>query len=423
MEALLGKTDYWLEQQGRLTHPMRIAPGQTHYEPISWDEAFREIARELNSLDSPNRAIFYTSGRTSNEAAFLYQLFVRVFGTNNMPDCSNMCHESSGRGLGETIGIGKGTVSLQDFDAADAIFIMGQNPGTNHPRMLSALESAKHRGATIVSVNPLRERGLEAFAHPQKPLALLGRSTALSDLYLQVRINGDVAFLKGMMKHIFKREEAQPGTILDHAFIAEHTTGFEAFKKELDETSWDEIIEESGLVRSDIEAAADIYCDAKASIVCWAMGLTQHKNGVANIQEVVNLLLLKGNFGRPGAGACPVRGHSNVQGDRTVGIVERPTDAFLNRLAHTFEFEPPREHGFDVVESIHAMHDERASVFCHGRQLRSGNTRYPLHRGGPSKMCAHRPGFDQAESLTSGHRESRDYSSLPRAYRNRYPKR
>ncbi|MBV71529.1 MAG: hypothetical protein CMH52_09265 [Myxococcales bacterium] len=357
------KSDYWLEQQGRLTQPMILRTGASHYEPIEWTEAFDFIAAQLNALQSPDEAIFYTSGRTSNEAAFLYQLFVRMFGTNNLPDCSNMCHESSGRGLSETIGIGKGTVSLRDLETSDCIFVIGQNPGTNHPRMLSALEIAKKNGATIISVNPLRERGLERFAHPQRPLALLGNSTALSDQYLQVRINGDVALLKGVMKHILARENAQPGTILDRPFIEQHTHGFDDFCHALEEIEWSKIVEQSGLDRSQIEAAANAYCEASSAIVCWAMGLTQHKNSVANIQEVVNLLLLRGNFGKPGAGACPVRGHSNVQGDRTVGIVERPSQKLLDGLAQTFSFEPPREHGFDVVESIHAMHDGRASIF------------------------------------------------------------
>ncbi|MEE2755706.1 MAG: FdhF/YdeP family oxidoreductase [Myxococcota bacterium] len=360
---LQNKSDYWLEQQGRLTQPMVIRTGATHYEPIEWTEAFSLIADKLNALDSPDEAIFYTSGRTSNEAAFLYQLFVRMFGTNNLPDCSNMCHESSGRGLSETIGIGKGTVSLTDLETSKCIFVIGQNPGTNHPRMLSALEIAKKNGATIISVNPLRERGLERFAHPQRPLALLGNSTALSDQYLQVRINGDVAFLKGVMKHMLAREKSAPGTVLDHDFIEEHTHGFAEFCHGLDRVDWPEIVRQSGLDRSQIEAAANAYIDAPSAIVCWAMGLTQHKNSVANVQEVVNLLLLKGNVGKPGAGACPVRGHSNVQGDRTVGIVERPSQKLLDGLAQTFTFEPPRAHGFDVVESIHAMHDGRASIF------------------------------------------------------------
>ncbi|MFT5682539.1 MAG: molybdopterin-dependent oxidoreductase alpha subunit [Myxococcota bacterium] len=360
---LISQTDHWLEAQGRLTHPMVLRPGETHYTPLDWDDAFGLIAENLGDLDSPDEAVFYTSGRTSNEAAFLYQLFVRIYGTNNMPDCSNMCHESSGTGLSQTIGIGKGTVSLQDFEEAEAIFVIGQNPGTNHPRMLTALEIAAKKGCTIISVNPLIERGLERFAHPQKPLALLGGSTKLSSHYLQVRINGDVALLKGIMKAVLDLEDAAPGTVLDADFIAEHTTGFDDFRAALQTVEWPEIVEQSGIDRSEIETVAAVYAKSRATIICWAMGLTQHKNAVGNIQEVVNLLLLRGNFGKPGAGACPVRGHSNVQGDRTMGIFERPKAAFLDKLAERFSFSPPRDHGFDVVEAIHAMDDGRASVF------------------------------------------------------------
>ncbi|MCA9557648.1 MAG: FdhF/YdeP family oxidoreductase [Myxococcales bacterium] len=360
---LEAQSDHWLEAQGRLTHPMVRRPGATHYAPIAWDEAFALVGDALRDLDSPDEAVFYTSGRTSNEAAFLYQLFARQFGTNNLPDCSNMCHESSGRGLGWSIGVGKGTVGLEDFDRADAIFVIGQNPGTNHPRMLTTLERAAKRGCAIVSVNPMLEKGLVRFAHPQKPLAILGQSTPLCTLHLPVRINGDVALLKGLMKVVLEREAAAPGTVLDHDFIAEHTEGFEAFRAALEATPWAPLLEQSGLSREQIEQAADLYCRSEATIVCWAMGLTQHKNGVGNVREVVNLLLLRGNLGRPGAGACPVRGHSNVQGDRTVGIVERPKPAFLERLGARFDFTPPAEHGLDVVESIHALHDGRAKVF------------------------------------------------------------
>ena len=363
LEDLLGRTDHWLEAQGRLTHPMIKRRGATHYEPLSWAEAFAHIAGALNALADPNEAIFYTSGRTSNEAAFLYQAFARHFGTNNMPDCSNMCHESSGRGLGATIGIGKGTVSLEDFYEADAIVVIGQNPGTNHPRMLSALELAKKNGAKVVSINPLLERGLERFGHPQKPTALLGASTSISDLYLQVRINGDVALLKGVMKIILEREAQAPGTVLDHAFIEQHTVHFEDFKAALEAQPFEPLVEQSGIARAQMEELADLYIASEATIVCWAMGLTQHKNGVANIQEVVNLLLLRGNLGKPGAGACPVRGHSNVQGDRTMGIVERPKLDFLERLDEALGIQSPRAHGVDVVEAIHAMAEGRAKVF------------------------------------------------------------
>jgi molybdopterin-dependent oxidoreductase alpha subunit len=360
---LLEQSDHWLEAQGRLTRPMLLPAGATHYEPVSWEDAFGLIARELRALGSPDEAIFYTSGRTSNEAAFLYQLFVRMFGTNNLPDCSNMCHESSGVGLGDAIGVGKGTVSLADFELADAIFVIGQNPGTNHPRMLSALEAAARRGCHILSVNPLHERALDRFAHPQDLRDLLTGGTAIAELFLPVRINGDVALLKGIMKEVLEEEKRRPGRVLDRAFIAEHTSGFDEFAAALDAVSWDEIIEQSGVGRDLIERAAQVYAGADRVIACWAMGLTQHKNGVANIREVVNLLLLRGNLGKPGAGACPVRGHSNVQGDRTMGISKRPSADFLDRLGRAFGFDPPRAHGYDVVAAIKAMHEGRAHVF------------------------------------------------------------
>ena len=360
---LLDQSDHWLEAQGRLTTPMHLAPGSDHYVPIAWDEAFRLIARELNALASPDEAIFYTSGRTSNEAAFLYQLFVRLYGTNNLPDCSNMCHESSGVGMGESLGVGKGTVSLADFDLADAIFVIGQNPGTNHPRMLSALEAAARRGCHIVSINPLHEKALERFSHPQDMRDLLTGGTAIAELFLPVRINGDVALLKGIMKEVLEEERRRPGEVLDHAFIEDHTSDFDAFAAALEATPWDEILEQSGVDRELIRRVGQIYAKADRVIVCWAMGLTQHKNAVANIQEVVNLLLLRGNLGKPGAGACPVRGHSNVQGDRTMGIYERPSAAFLDRLGSAFGFDPPRSHGHDVVASIKAMHEGQAHVF------------------------------------------------------------
>jgi molybdopterin-dependent oxidoreductase alpha subunit len=357
------KSDFWLGKQGRLTHPVVLRRGATHYEEIDWDEAFKLIAGELNALDSPDEAAFYTSGRTSNEAAFLYQLFVRQFGTNNLPDCSNMCHESSGRALTETIGVGKGTVTLQDFDLADLIIVIGQNPGTNHPRMLSTLRAAKRRGCKIVHVNPLPEAGLARFKHPQHPADLLGGGTELTDLFLQVRVNGDVALLKGLMKGVLEEETRSPGEVLNRKFIEEKTHGFEEFARALDGAGWDELIEQSGVTREQMKEAAQIYVKSERVIVCWAMGLTQHKNAVANIQEIVNLLLLRGNMGRPGAGACPVRGHSNVQGDRTMGIWERPADTFLDALAREFDFEPPRRHGLDTVETIKAMHERKVKIF------------------------------------------------------------
>ena len=357
------KSDYWLGKQGRITHPLILRRGATHYEPVSWDEAFAFVASELNALDSPDAAAFYTSGRTSNEAAFLYQLFVRQFGTNNLPDCSNMCHESSGSALTATIGVGKGTVTLEDFQLADAVFVIGQNPGTNHPRMLTALQSAKKRGCRIVHVNPLPEAGLTRFKHPQNPSDILGRGTELADLFLQVRINGDVALLKGLMKEVLEEESRRPGEVLDRQFIEEKTAGFEDFERALLEADWDELVEQSGVTREEMREAAKIFVKSERTIVCWAMGLTQHRNAVANIQEIVNLLLLRGQIGRPGAGVCPVRGHSNVQGDRTMGIWERPTEVFLNDLAREFDFEPPRRHGLDTVETIKAMHSGQVKIF------------------------------------------------------------
>ncbi len=355
---LLEQSDQWLGAQGRLTHPMLLRRGATHYEPVSWDDAFELLAAELNSLNYPDQAIFYTSGRTSNEAAFLYQLFVRQFGTNNLPDCSNMCHESSGSALSETIGVGKGTVTLEDFNKADAIFVIGQNPGTNHPRMLAALEHAKRNGCKLVHINPLPEVGMTRFKHPQHVLGLLGSGTALADLFLQVRINGDVPLLKGIMKAVMAREGA-----LDRDFIAQFTTGFDEFASALRDVSWTEIVEQSGVSKEKIEQAAQIFVESERTIFCWAMGLTQHHNAVSNIQEIVNLMLLRGQIGKPGAGLCPVRGHSNVQGDRTVGIWERPTAAFLDKLGAEFNFNPPRNHGFDTVRAIQAMHDGQGKVF------------------------------------------------------------
>src|SRR6185503_3214924 len=313
---LAAQSDHWLGKQGRLTHPLVLRRGAANYEAISWDDAFTLIAAELKSLDNPDEAIFYTSGRTSNEAAFLYQLFVRLFGTNNLPDCSNMCHESSGSALGETIGVGKGTVSLEDFNLAEAIFVIGQNPGTNHPRMLSALQKAKQNGCKLVHINPLPEVGMTRFKHPQDVLGLIGKGTTLADLFLQVRINGDVALLQGMIKAVLEAADARPGEVLDRTFIENYTSGFDTLALAIKDVSWDDIVEQSGISREQIHEAAAIFIESDRTIFCWAMGLTQHKNAVANIQEIVNLMLLRGQVGKPGAGFCPVRGHSNVQGDR-----------------------------------------------------------------------------------------------------------
>ena len=361
-------SDHWLEDQGRLTHPLRYNPATDHYEAVSWDAAFRFIASKLNALASPNEAIFYTSGRTSNEAAFLYQLFVRQFGTNNFPDCSNMCHEPSGVALGQQIGVGKGTVSLQDFEEADLILVFGQNPGTNHPRMLGELRRAVKRGASVLAFNPLRERGLERFADPQDALEMLhGGSTKIASEYYQLRIGGDLAAVTGMIKHVLERgarahAEGKP-PLLDEAFIEAHTDGFDALLASVEAADWHDIEKESGLTEARLRDAGERFLRSERAIVCWGMGITQHKRSVATIQMLVNLMLLRGHIGRPGAGICPVRGHSNVQGDRTMGIYEKPATALLDRLRDVFGFEPPREHGLDVVGAIQAMRDGLGKVF------------------------------------------------------------
>ena len=357
------QSDYWLGKQGRITHPVVLREGRTHYEEISWDDAFGLLARELNALGSPDEAIFYTSGRTSNEAAFLYQLFVRMFGTNNLPDCSNMCHESSRAALSEAIGIGKGTVTLDDFHHAKVILILGQNPGTNHPRMLTTLAEAKQRGAKIVTMNPLIEPGLVRFKDPQTVSGVIGSGQALTDLFLQVRINGDGALLKGIMKEMLAIEGARPGTVVNANFIAEKTQGWEAFVADLCAESFDKLVAQSGIPRAQMQQVAALLAGSDRIIACWAMGLTQHKNAVGTIQEIVNLLLMRGSIGKEGAGVCPVRGHSNVQGDRTMGVWEQPSERFLNQLQAVFHFEPPRHHGFDTVASIKVMHEGRAHVF------------------------------------------------------------
>jgi len=362
VSELSKQSDYWLGHQGRLTHPMVLRAGRTHYEPISWDDAFTMIAGELDALSSPDRAIFYTSGRTSNEAAFLYQLFVRQFGTNNLPDCSNLCHESSGLALREVIGVGKGTVKLDDFDLADTILIIGQNPGSNHPRMLSTLQRAARRGATIISVNPLTEVGLTRFKHPKDLLHLFGPGTRIAKHFVQVRLSGDLAFLKGLCKEILEEDARHPGAV-NRDFIGQKTIGFEEFRAVASAASWDEIVAQSGIARFQIQEIANVVMRSKAMIACWAMGLTQQRQAVATIQEIVNLMLLGGHMGRPGAGVCPVRGHSNVQGDRTMGIWERMPASFLDKLGNTFSFDPPRKHGWDVVDSIKAMHAGDATVF------------------------------------------------------------
>ena len=363
IDELAQKSDQWLGQQGRITQPLMLRPGSRFYEPIDYAEAFKRIAGQLKSLDSPNEALFYTSGRTSNEAAFLYQLFVRAYGTNNLPDCSNMCHESSGVGLGQTVGIGKGSVTLSDIHEADTIIVMGQNPGTNHPRMLTALQKAKQNGAKIIAINPLPEAGLMGFINPKSPGQVLSGGTSIADLFLQVQINGDVALLKALMCLLLEEEARAPETVLDETFISLHTDGFSELREHLAIQDVDALADAAGVSRKDLEEAVKIILRSRKTIVCWAMGLTQHKNGVGNVQEIVNFLLMRGSIGIPGAGTCPVRGHSNVQGDRTMGIHDRPSKAFLDRIQDVFGFDPPREHGFNTVEAIQAMLDGRAKVF------------------------------------------------------------
>ncbi|MEU9861209.1 FdhF/YdeP family oxidoreductase [Streptomyces sp. NPDC047971] len=363
IDELGRRSDYWLNQQGRLTEPMVKRPGASHYEPIDWDEALGLLAEELRRLDSPDEALFYVSGRLNNEAAFLLQLFVRAYGTNNLPDCSNMCHESSGFGLGETLGIGKGSVSLDDIHQADLIFVVGQNPGTNHPRMLSALEETKRNGGQVVAVNTLPEAGLMRFKHPQRARGVIGRGTPIADQFLHIRAGGDLALFQALNLLLLEAEDAAPGTVLDRAFIDSDTTGFEEFAEHARTTRWDDVIAATGLTRAEIEEVHRRVLDAKSVIVCWAMGLTQQKHGVPSIREIVNFLLLRGNIGRRGAGVCPVRGHSNVQGDRTMGVWEQMPQTFLDALGREFGFTPPSHHGLDVVDSIRAMRDGKARVF------------------------------------------------------------
>lgn len=355
---LMAQSDAWHDLQGRLAEPMVLREGATHYEPLTWDEAFALIAEELRALDSPDEALFYTSGRASNEAAFLWQMFARAFGTNNLPDCSNMCHESSGLALKEAVGVGKGTVTLDDFLEAEVILCVGQNPGTNHPRMLSTLEEAVSRGARVVAVNPLKEAGLLGFAHPQHLRGILGKATPLASSYLQVKVNGDMALFRGVAKALVTMGAADAG------FIREHGSGYEEYRSLLEATRWAEIEERSGIGREAIEELALLLAEGgKRLITCWAMGLTQHRNAVATIREIANLHLMLGAIGRPGAGLCPVRGHSNVQGDRTMGIFEKMPEPFLAALEKQAGVPIPRKHGFDTVNSLHAMHDGRAKVF------------------------------------------------------------
>ncbi|MFC6063007.1 FdhF/YdeP family oxidoreductase [Streptomyces ochraceiscleroticus] len=357
------KSDYWLNQQGRLTEPMVKRPGATHYEPIGWDDAFGLLAEELKALASPDEALFYVSGRLNNEAAFLLQLFARAYGTNNLPDCSNMCHESSGFAMTETLGIGKGSVSLDDIHHSDLVFVVGQNPGTNHPRMLSALEETKRNGGRVIAVNTLPEAGLMRFKHPQRPRGVIGRGTPIADQFLHIRAGGDLALFQALNRLLLEAEDAAPGTVLDHDFIEAHTIGSADFAEHVRTVSWEHVLEATGLTREEIKRVHAQVLKSKKIIVCWAMGLTQHKHGVPTIREIINFLLLRGNIGRPGAGVCPVRGHSNVQGDRTMGVWEKMPQKFLDALEKEFGFTPPAHHGLDAVNGIHAMYEGRAKFF------------------------------------------------------------
>ena len=360
---LAGRPEYWLSQQGRLTYPMVLRSGDTHYRPIEWEDAYRLIADHLTALDSPDEALFYTSGRTSNEAAFLYQLLVRSYGTNNLPDCSNMCHESSGTALVESIGIGKGSVSVSDVAHADCILIAGQNPGTNHPRMLSVLEKAKANGARIIAVNPLPEAGLMRFKDPQKVHGVVGQGVPIADEFVQIRLGGDMALFAGLGRLLLEAEDSAPGTVLDRAFIDTHCAGFEEYERQTRAVDLDTVAEATGVGRTQLERVAQMLIDSDRTVFCWAMGLTQHRHAVATIGEATNLLLLRGMIGKPGAGVCPVRGHSNVQGDRTMGIWEKMPEPFLAALDARFGITSPRAHGYDTVDAIRAMRDGRATVF------------------------------------------------------------
>ena len=363
IDDLLSRSEYWLGMQGRLVEPVYRPAGADHYEPVSWERAFEIIATKLIGLTSPDEAAFYTSGRTANETAFVYQLFVRAFGTNNLPDCSNMCHESTGTALGETIGIGKSTIAYDDFEKSDLVIIMGQNPGTNHPRMLTALEAAKRNGASIVAVNPLPEAGLMRYKNPQKVRGIIGSGTPLADQFLQIRSGGDMALLQAVSKRVLDAETAKPGTVLDHAFLDEFTLGLDALTEHLGHLDEATVLLATGLTSAEIDELAERYIAADRVIITWAMGLTQHKKSVDTLKDLINLLLLRGNIGKPGAGASPIRGHSNVQGDRTMGVWEQMDDEFLDAIEKEFSFAPPRAHGTDALKAIEGMQRGEVKVW------------------------------------------------------------
>ncbi|XMO86478.1 FdhF/YdeP family oxidoreductase [Algibacter sp. AS12] len=362
VDDLASLSDFEIGKSGRLAEPMYLPKGASHYQPISWDDAFNKVAEHLNDIDNPDEAAFYSSGRTTNEAAFLYQLFVREYGTSNLPDCSNMCHEASGSALSETLGIGKGSVTLDDLYKAEVVMVIGQNPATNHPRMLSALEKTKKNGGKIIAVNPLPEAGLIKFTDPQNPIKMLTGGTKLSDVFVPITINGDVAFFKALLLKLLEKEEAQGG-VFDKAFINEYTSGYDAFVSDLKTYNFETCLEASGVTIKTFNEAFDLILNNDKIIICWAMGLTQHENAVDNIRELVNLLLLKGSIGKEGAGTCPVRGHSNVQGDRTVGIWEAAPQAFLDKIEAKYGFKPSVKHGYSVIESIKAMYEGKVKVF------------------------------------------------------------
>ncbi len=362
VDELATWSDFQIGKSGRLSEPMFLEEGATHYKPISWEAAFKKVGEHLNALDNPDEAVFYTSGRTTNEAAFLYQLFVREYGTANLPDCSNMCHEASGSALSETLGIGKGSVTLDDLYKAELVMVIGQNPATNHPRMLSALEKTKKNGGKIIAINPLPEAGLMKFTDPQSPIKMLTGGTKLSDVFVPITINGDVAFFKALLLKLLEKEE-QDGNVFDKEFIEQYTSGLDEFISDLKTFNFEDCLEASGVSRAIFDEAFNLILNKKKIIICWAMGLTQHENAVDNIREVVNLLLLKGSIGKEGAGTCPVRGHSNVQGDRTVGIWESAPQAFLDKIENKYGFKPTTKHGYSVIDSIKAMYEKKAKVF------------------------------------------------------------
>ncbi|WP_298496314.1 FdhF/YdeP family oxidoreductase [uncultured Algibacter sp.] len=362
IDDMSGWSDFQIGKSGRLSEPMFLSEGATHYQPISWEAAFKKVGEKLNNLNHPDEAVFYTSGRTTNEAAFLYQLFVREYGTSNLPDCSNMCHEASGSALSETLGIGKGSVTLDDLYKAELVMIVGQNPGTNHPRMLTALEKTKKNGGKIITINPLPEAGLMKFTNPQNPIKILKGGVQITDVFVPITINGDVAFFKAILLKLLEKEEAE-GNVFDKSFINEYTSGYDAFITDLKKYHFETCLKASGVSLEIFNDVLDLILTNNKIIICWAMGLTQHENAVDNIREIVNLLLLKGSIGKEGAGTCPVRGHSNVQGDRTVGIWESAPQAFLDKIESKYGFKPTNKHGYSVIDSIKAMYEKKAKVF------------------------------------------------------------